>query len=573
LTENTLDIKEELKKNYNIDYNNFKKVINDQVLFSSFCNDIKEKKYHKKNFLRLNHKLFNELINILNSHFDIKMNEKFWRILIGRWFFVASETFYNRYNSIKELIDKKKYSKLIFKDLYNSPYILRSNFEFCNMLKNLDWNQSVIFEITKKMNIPYDIQNFKTKKFFKKKEKRYFFEFKKIINKFLLKINSKSSILLISTSLSRLKETLLQLKYMNFFLFNLPDLFEDIKLKYYYDSDLRNTLCEKNLKNSEKEDQEEQIIKYLLIKYMPIIYLENFKFLSDQVHNFNFKLILTSQHYDDNEYYKFLAAYCSSKKSKIVYLQHGNVDGVSEFDIYNNHILSVYKYLTWGWSEQKNKNSILSFYNIKNSGYKKFNKKFKFNRSLIFFSTAIDQNKFFFDVQERNKKKYFDQLVFFENLNSEIRLLTKVKLYNGETGHPDILAKTLKDKIPKIKIIKKNKKIFDYKNLLSVYSYDSTGFLEHICLNKPCLMYIDDYRNEVNEFSLPYYDKLKKIDLIHNSAEDASKFVNKNWNNILDWWYSDEVQSTIFEFSNNFSRYTPEPIKEINNFLEKEIEK
>ena len=81
------------------------------------------------------------------------------------------------------------------------------------------------------------------------------------------------------------------------------------------------------------------------------------------------------------------------------------------------------------------------------------------------------------------------------------------------------------------------------------------------------------YRNEVNEFSLPYYDKLKKIDLIHNSAEDASKFVNKNWNNILDWWYSDEVQSTIFEFSNNFSRYTPEPIKEINNFLEKEIEK
>jgi len=360
---------------------------------------------------------------------------------------------------------------------------------------------------------------------------------------------------------------------MNFFLFNLPDLFEDIKLKYYYDSDLRNTLCEKYLKNSEKEDQEEQIIKYLLIKYMPIIYLENFKFLSDQVHNFNFKLILTSQHYDDNEYYKFLAAYCSSKKSKIVYLQHGNVDGVSEFDIYNNHILSVYKYLTWGWSEQKNKNSILSFYNIKNSGYKKFNKKFKFNRSLIFFSTAIDQNKFFFDVQERNKKKYFDQLVFFENLNSEIRLLTKVKLYNGETGHPDILAKTLKDKIPKIKIIKKNKKIFDYKNLLSVYSYDSTGFLEHICLNKPCLMYIDDYRNEVNEFSLPYYDKLKKIDLIHNSAEDASKFVNKNWNNILDWWYSDEVQSTIFEFSNNFSRYTPEPIKEINNFLEKEIEK
>ena len=180
---------------------------------------------------------------------------------------------------------------------------------------------------------------------------------------------------------------------------------------------------------------------------------------------------------------------------------------------------------------------------------------------------------FFYDVQERNKKKYFEQIVFIENLSSEIKSLTKVKLHQSELGHPNILAKAIKEKIPKLEIIKKNKKISKYNNLLSVYSYDSTGFLEHVCLNKPCLMYLDDYQNEVNAFSLPFYNELKRVNVIHNSAEDASKFINTNWSNILNWWYSDEVQSVIFEFSNNFSKYTKEPLKEIKIFLEKEIKK
>ena len=45
---------------------------------------------------------------------------------------------------LNEYIIECKNDTTSFKDLYNSPYILRSNFEFCNMLKNLDWNIEII---------------------------------------------------------------------------------------------------------------------------------------------------------------------------------------------------------------------------------------------------------------------------------------------------------------------------------------------------------------------------------------------------------------------------------------------
>ena len=574
MNKNILNIKEELKKDYNIDFNNFKKIINDQVLLSTFCRNIEKKEHHKKKFLEINKKLFLELIDLLNSYFNIKMDEKFWRILIGPWFYVATEIFYNRYNSIKELINNKRYDKLIFEDLDEEPFISKSHLEFLNLATgNLDWNQSILFEIIKRENISYEIKSVKNKEYKHEEKKGFLYLLKKKINTFLFLINSKSQHLIINTSLPRLKEFFLQLKYMRFVLFYLPDFFQNIKLKYSYNKILRNELYEKYLKVSHKHSEEEKIIKYFILKHMPIIYLENFIFLSNKIKNFQYKSVLTSQHFDYNEFYKFLAAHLSLKKLKIFYLQHGNVDGVSKFDTYSNHFKSAHKYLSWGWDDKKDKSTIFKFYNLKNSGYKKFDKNFKFNKSLIFFSTAIEKNLFFYDVQERNKKKYFEQIVFIENLSSEIKSLTKVKLHQSELGHPNILAKAIKEKIPKLEIIKKNKKISKYNNLLSVYSYDSTGFLEHVCLNKPCLMYLDDYQNEVNAFSLPFYNELKRVNVIHNSAEDASKFINTNWSNILNWWYSDEVQSVIFEFSNNFSKYTKEPLKEIKIFLEKEIKK
>ena len=75
---------------------------------------------------------------------------------------------------------------------------------------------------------------------------------------------------------------------MRFVLFYLPDFFQNIKLKYSYNKILRNELYEKYLKVSHKHSEEEKIIKYFILKHMPIIYLENFIFLSNKIKNFQY---------------------------------------------------------------------------------------------------------------------------------------------------------------------------------------------------------------------------------------------------------------------------------------------
>ena len=87
---------------------------------------------------------------------------------------------------------------------------------------------------------------------------------------------------------------------------------------------------------------------------------------------------------------------------KIIYFQHGNVDGVDKFDIYNNHIMSSTKYLTWGWDHsfqeelnlRKSKN-IKKFYNIKSSGIKRFKINSNFENELVFFSCPIYKGIYF----------------------------------------------------------------------------------------------------------------------------------------------------------------------------------
>ena len=107
------------------------------------------------------------------------------------------------------------------------------------------------------------------------------------------------------------------------------------------------------------------------------------------------------------------------------------------------------------------------------------------------------------------------------------------------------------------------KPIYKHENLLSVFSYDSTGFYEHLCLNKPVIMYYNFDHSDLNKNAKYFYDELKKVKIIHSSPCEAAEFINNNYNNLINWWYSNETQMIINDFNNNFNKYTKDPIKNI----------
>ena len=57
----------------------------------------------------------------------------------------------------------------------------------------------------------------------------------------------------------------------------------------------------------------------------------------------------------------------------------------------------------------------------------------------------------------------------------------------------------------------------------------------------------------INRFSKPYFDALKRVNILHDDPASAAKFINKNWDNIEEWWNKKETQEALVQFKNNYA--------------------
>lgn len=446
-------------------------------------------------------------------------------------------------------------------------------------IDNLDWNAKVFLEIYKIKKYNCIILNKKKydKCSYVNKNSTNLNQFiKKNINKILFLLIHLNDKLIVNTGLKKKDEIILQIKLKQFPILNIPDFLENIQLPKKYDDDLRNLLEKKFVKNS--DNLLTLTLKKLLIKNIPIIYLENFLFISKKIINYSvvkkIKKIFTSQNYDENEYFKFFAAYSSNFNSKIYYIQHGNTDGTNKYDIYYNPIISASKFLTWGWNREDISNNypeikkkIVNFCNLKLSGYKKFSKNYQFKNQLVFFGTPLLKRRHFWDVGLDNYKLLKNQFNILKCLRKDILCNTIYKIHSDEIKNSIFIKNSINKINSEIQFTTKFREISDYKNILSVFSYDSTGFYEHICLNKPCLVLIPNYQSNLNFFAKKFYKSLEDCMIIHQNVNSISRFINNNWNNISDWWYSKKNQNKIIKFSQKLCKYDKNYFNKIKFFL------
>lgn len=50
-----------------------------------------------------------------------------------------------------------------------------------------------------------------------------------------------------------------------------------------------------------------------------------------------------------------------------------------------------------------------------------------------------------------------------------------------------------------------------------------------------------------------------------------AKFINSNWNNILDWWFSPKIQKEIKYFTEKLSKYDKNYLDKVSTYLQKEL--
>ena len=179
---------------------------------------------------------------------------------------------------------------------------------------------------------------------------------------------------------------------------------------------------------------------------------------------------------------------------------------------------------------------------------------------MIFYSLYKPIKRYFWDSMNMYNECFENQLNFIKNLSNSIQSKTFFKF------HPTLdddkifyLSQNLNEINSNIKKISGKIKIKKFK--IAIYSYDSTGFYEYLSLNKPVIGLWKNSITEVNEKSKKYYLALKEAGLIHENYIQLAEFLNSNWENLGDWWFSKKVQDAINFFTSEYSLYEKKPVK------------
>ena len=113
----------------------------------------------------------------------------------------------------------------------------------------------------------------------------------------------------------------------------------------------------------------------------------------------------------------------------------------------------------------------------------------------------------------------------------------KVRLHSNPRGYDQ--AKRFKDLAPSICLTNTKKNIYEdiTQNRLTICTYNATTVLECIAANIPTIMFWNPNHWELNKFSKPYFDALKRVNILHDDPVSAAKFINKKH-----WWLTKWVE-------------------------------
>ena len=323
-------------------------------------------------------------------------------------------------------------------------------------------------------------------------------------------------------------------------------------------------------------DIELNLILNLFTYTIPLNYLEKYKSIKslNKTQNWpkNPKFIFTSNSQYNNDIFKIWAAEKTSKKIPYFLGQHGNNYG-SHFNIrtYNSiEERTANKFITWGWGSLDNKNIVPGFV-FKNTKILKIDFNYNRKKKFLFILDTIDDriplSHYLYDFTPEilnNYKKYF------QNLNSEILSKHTIRIRHNKTsdfgGEYEFLTNLDLNLNFEFGFIPFKRAIKNYD--LIIFAYDSTGILELTAKNRPFVAFLN--RNEydiLTEEALIEYNKMINKKIFFINILEMVKHIEQINNNINEWWYSYELQNTIYNFSNTYAKRSSSPIRHLNNIF------
>jgi putative transferase (TIGR04331 family) len=171
------------------------------------------------------------------------------------------------------------------------------------------------------------------------------------------------------------------------------------------------------------------------------------------------------------------------------------------------------------------------------------------------------------------KKHISDSFRFVESLPKTIQHCIVLRLTPGEHGW--FHAERWRDQFSEIKIENGSQNIQSLikKARLVISTYNQTTILETLAAGIPSVLFCDLLQTPLRDSAIPFYSKLKQVGIFHDTPESAASHVNRVWGDIDSWWFSEDVQSVVTEFTQQYCRRETGLVPRIRTVLKQAVRK
>ena len=529
------------------------------------------KKYHKYTLL---------LSSILNKIHKENFSYKYWEQIIGIWLFDFLIAIYERYIIVKKI---KNSENIVAPSLKKNNIKIETNSKLSRNLYHSDiWSHNIyIFllrELKKKIIIK-EIPNKNISNIYPRQPKyKIKYVLKNFLKKILLKLTSgfkpKNNIFLINTYLSFFNEIILQFKLNKIIKINNSNN-DSYHFKNSFNKKIRNIF----IKQDSKDDQFDKIFKKIIIKNIPLIFIEEYKQIKKNNAYLFWKSrpskIFTSNSNIYDDIFKIWLAEQKENGSTLIYGQHG-FQFLNKFNSVD-HFLSrtCDKIISWGES-YGNKKKFYPLFNIKSIN-SKFHLKGRTNITLIqqmpskhtsvmWSSLDLYQYNKYFNLQNKFLKKLvknkYNRLIVRLGSNERFSSTNNLLQYEKKkwlSKHPTLTYQNRETNIQET--LKKS-----YLTILTTVT--ATTLLECISFNIPFVILTLDFKDILTNKAYKDFKLMEKNKILFRDHQKMSLFINSNSEkDVFTWWYSKKNQKIIKKLQINYANVNDNPLTSLANTL------
>jgi putative transferase (TIGR04331 family) len=265
------------------------------------------------------------------------------------------------------------------------------------------------------------------------------------------------------------------------------------------------------------------------------------------------------------------AAYAAQKVhagSKLFYGQHGGVYGVARYIAAENHEIRVSdRYLTWGW-HKKGESGIVRFGLLKPVPRIKCSVN---GNDKLLTVTLTPFSRYTYLLTSDSAIDYLGYLegcfAFAEKLPAHVAAKHVVRLTPREVGWN--LQGRWRKRLPDVELDLGHRGIIAAMKTarLTVFTYNSTGFLEALAMRVPFILFCDERESPLRETARTDFDILACAGLYHTTACSAAAHVAAVWSDVDSWWKSCPVQDALARFEEKYCKWHPRLVADLATTL------